>query len=100
MRPYDARRKSRPSTCVSLPTFASSCRSPAAEETALVKKVLTDPDQTMAQSAALRHLDHRATALRLGPAFEPVGRAPLARKSRDGHRVGPRCSASSPSRMA
>lgn len=42
-----------------------------AEETVLVKKLLTDPDQAMAQSAVLRHLDRRAAALRLGPVFEP-----------------------------
>ncbi|MGW1028803.1 hypothetical protein ACWD4J_34850 [Streptomyces sp. NPDC002577] len=37
----------------------------------MVKKVLTDPDQTMTQSAVLRHLDRRAIALRSGAAFEP-----------------------------
>ncbi|WP_217168690.1 hypothetical protein [Streptomyces sp. AC512_CC834] len=46
-----------------------------AEETAVVTKVLTDPDQTMARSAVLRHLDRRATTLYLGPAFEPWAQA-------------------------
>ncbi|MER6789323.1 hypothetical protein ABT330_32710 [Streptomyces sp. NPDC000658] len=37
-------------------------RVPAAEETALIRRVLTDEDATMARSAVLRHLDRRATA--------------------------------------
>ncbi|MBT3150013.1 hypothetical protein HTV45_03680 [Streptomyces sp. CHD11] len=45
------------------------------EETALITKVLTDPDQTMAQSAILRHLDRRAAELHRGPAFEPWAKA-------------------------
>ncbi|MET9673247.1 hypothetical protein ABZY68_09150 [Streptomyces sp. NPDC006482] len=32
--------------------------------------MLTDPDQTMAQSAVLRHLDRRAAGLCPGPAYE------------------------------
>ncbi|MFE7662457.1 hypothetical protein [Streptomyces celluloflavus] len=36
----------------------------------LVSRVLTDPDQTMAQSAVLRHLDRRAAGLYPGPAYE------------------------------
>ncbi|MFF3933595.1 hypothetical protein [Streptomyces hirsutus] len=42
-----------------------------ADEAGLVSEVLTDPDQTMAQSAVLRHLDRRATDLPHGPAYEP-----------------------------
>ncbi|WP_331749188.1 hypothetical protein OG520_43250 (plasmid) [Streptomyces sp. NBC_00984] len=38
------------------------------DEADLVGSVLTDPDQTMAQSAVLRHLDRRAAALFPGPA--------------------------------
>ncbi|MER5967758.1 hypothetical protein [Streptomyces sp. NPDC002057] len=41
-----------------------------ADEVDLVSRVLADPDQTMAQSAVLRHLDHRAAGLCLGPAYE------------------------------
>ncbi|GAA3824912.1 hypothetical protein [Streptomyces chiangmaiensis] len=41
-----------------------------ADEADLVGAVLTDPDQAMAQSAVLRHLDRRATDLHLGPAYE------------------------------
>ncbi|MFJ5221050.1 hypothetical protein ACIP98_41205 [Streptomyces sp. NPDC088354] len=40
------------------------------DEVDLVSSVLTDPDQTMAQSAVLRHLDRRATGLYAGPAYE------------------------------
>ncbi|MEU2072271.1 hypothetical protein [Streptomyces anulatus] len=40
------------------------------DEVDLVSRVLTDPDQTMAQSAVLRHLDRRAASLCLGPAYE------------------------------
>ncbi len=42
-----------------------------ADEAHLVSEVLTDPDQAMAQSAILRHLDRRATELHPGPAYEP-----------------------------
>ncbi|MFF3306190.1 hypothetical protein [Streptomyces sp. NPDC002952] len=42
-----------------------------ADEADLVSEVLTDPDQIMAQSAVLRHLDRRATDLHHGPAYEP-----------------------------
>ncbi|MFB8440650.1 hypothetical protein ACFC7A_16560 [Streptomyces niveus] len=41
-----------------------------ADEADLVSRVLADPDQTMAQSAVLRHLDHRAADLCPGPAYE------------------------------
>ncbi|MFC9538232.1 hypothetical protein ACFT38_48560 [Streptomyces sp. NPDC056975] len=41
-----------------------------ADEADLVSEVLTDPDQTMAQSAVLRHLDRRATDIHPGPAYE------------------------------
>ncbi|WP_432190429.1 hypothetical protein [Streptomyces sp. Tue6028] len=41
-----------------------------ANEVDLVRRVLTDPDQTMAQSAVLRHLDRRAAGLHAGPAYE------------------------------
>ncbi|MFI1533432.1 hypothetical protein [Streptomyces anandii] len=41
-----------------------------ANELDLVSRVLTDPDQTMAQSAVLRHLDRRAAGLYTGPAYE------------------------------
>ncbi|MEV8533159.1 hypothetical protein [Streptomyces sp. NPDC051211] len=42
-----------------------------ADEAGLVSEVLNDPDQAMAQSAVLRHLDRRATELHSGPAYEP-----------------------------
>ncbi|MFC9331680.1 hypothetical protein [Kitasatospora sp. NPDC057015] len=42
-----------------------------ADEVDLVSEVLTDPDQTMAQSAVVRHLDRRAADLHYGPAYEP-----------------------------
>ncbi|MGI5133521.1 MULTISPECIES: hypothetical protein [unclassified Streptomyces] len=42
-----------------------------ADEVDLVSEVLTDPDQTMAQSAVLRHLDRRATDLHSGSAYDP-----------------------------
>jgi hypothetical protein len=42
----------------------------AADEVGLVGSVLTDPDQTMARSAVLRHLDRRAAELCLDPAYE------------------------------
>lgn len=42
-----------------------------ADEADMVGEVLTDPDQTMAQSAVLRHLDRRAAELHPGPAYEP-----------------------------
>jgi hypothetical protein len=45
------------------------------DEVDLVSRVLTDPDQTMARSALLRHLDHRAAALHIGPAYEGWVRA-------------------------
>jgi hypothetical protein len=35
-----------------------------------VREVLTDPVQTMAQAAVLRHLDRRAAELHSGPAYE------------------------------
>jgi hypothetical protein len=41
-----------------------------ANEVDLVSSVLTDPDQTMAQSAVLRQLDRRAAGLYAGPAYE------------------------------
>ncbi|MEU1180836.1 hypothetical protein ABZ464_24920 [Streptomyces sp. NPDC005820] len=41
-----------------------------ANELDLVSRVLTDPDQTMARSAVLRHLDRRAAGLYPGPAYE------------------------------
>ncbi len=41
-----------------------------ANEVNLVSRVLSDPDQTMAQSAVLRHLDRRAAGLYPGPAYE------------------------------
>ncbi|MGW3634928.1 hypothetical protein ACWD7F_33105 [Streptomyces sp. NPDC005122] len=41
-----------------------------ANEVALVSRVLTDPVQTMAQSAVLRHLDRRAADLHWGPDYE------------------------------
>ncbi|MGW1886872.1 hypothetical protein [Streptomyces sp. NPDC001970] len=40
------------------------------DEVDLVSRVLTDPDQTMAESAVLRHLDRRAADLYPGPAYE------------------------------
>ncbi|WP_316765872.1 hypothetical protein [Streptomyces sasae] len=40
------------------------------DEVDLVSRVLADPDQTMAESAVLRHLDRRAADLYPGPAFE------------------------------
>lgn len=40
------------------------------DEVDLVRRVLTDPDPTMAQSAVLRHLDRRAAGLCLDPAYE------------------------------
>ncbi|MDQ0808376.1 hypothetical protein QFZ63_000090 [Streptomyces sp. B3I7] len=40
------------------------------DEVDLVRRVLTDPDRTMAQSAVLRHLDRRAAGLCPGPAYE------------------------------
>ncbi|MFE5406646.1 hypothetical protein ACFQ9Z_36110 [Streptomyces sp. NPDC056580] len=40
------------------------------DEVDLVRRVLTDPDRTMAQSAVLRHLDRRAAGLYPGPAYE------------------------------
>ncbi|MBF4135780.1 MULTISPECIES: hypothetical protein [Streptomyces] len=39
------------------------------DEVHLVSRVLTDPDQPMAQSAVLRHLDRRAAGLYPGPAY-------------------------------
>ncbi|WP_327436450.1 hypothetical protein OG279_37435 (plasmid) [Streptomyces sp. NBC_01201] len=46
-----------------------------ADEADLVRRVLTDPDQTMARSAVLRHLDRRAAALHAGPAYDRWVRA-------------------------
>jgi hypothetical protein len=46
-----------------------------ADEVDLVSRVLTDPDQTMAQSAMLRHLDRRAADLHPGPAYEEWAQA-------------------------
>lgn len=48
-----------------------------ADEGRLVRAVLTDPDRTMARSAVLRHLDHRAAALHRTPAYEPWSRSML-----------------------
>ncbi|MFE1151024.1 hypothetical protein ACFW42_28515 [Streptomyces albidoflavus] len=48
---------------------------PDADEVDLVSRVLTDPDRTMAQSAVLRHLDHRAAGLYPSPAYEEWVRA-------------------------
>ena len=42
-----------------------------ADEVDLIREVLTDPDQTMAQSAALPHLDRRANDLCPEAAYEP-----------------------------
>lgn len=41
------------------------------EELGLITTVLTDPDQAMAQSAIVRHLDRRASSLCPGPGYEP-----------------------------
>ncbi|MGC9536212.1 hypothetical protein [Streptomyces sp. UG1] len=38
-------------------------RSSPTEEPALIRRILTDPDRTMAESAVTRHLDHRAAAI-------------------------------------
>jgi hypothetical protein len=46
-----------------------------ADEVDLVSCVLTDPDQTMARSAVLRHLDRRAADLHLGSAYEEWAQA-------------------------
>ncbi|MFB6628492.1 hypothetical protein ACFCWY_01195 [Streptomyces sp. NPDC056362] len=46
-----------------------------AGEVDLVRRVLTDPDPTMAQSAVLRHLDRRAAALHLEPAYQEWAQA-------------------------
>ncbi|MFJ8010006.1 hypothetical protein [Streptomyces fagopyri] len=46
-----------------------------ANEVDLVSSVLTDPDQTMAQSAVLRQLDRRAAGLYPGPAYEEWAQA-------------------------
>jgi len=40
------------------------------DEVDLVSRVLTDRDQTMGQSAVLRHLDRRAANLYPGPAYD------------------------------
>ncbi|MFF8971533.1 hypothetical protein [Streptomyces sp. NPDC014995] len=48
-----------------------------ADEGRLVRAVLTDPDRTMARSAVLHHLDHRAAALHRTPAYEPWSRSML-----------------------
>ncbi|MFJ4873330.1 hypothetical protein [Streptomyces sp. NPDC088757] len=62
------------------------------DEVDLVGRVLTDPDQTMAQSAVLRHLDRRATDLHTGPVYEgwaqamahaTIGRPFLAQRLRE-----------------
>jgi hypothetical protein len=45
------------------------------DEVDLVSGVLSDPDQTMAQSAVLRHLDRRAADLHPGPAYEKWAQA-------------------------
>ncbi|AZQ38797.1 hypothetical protein EJ357_39580 [Streptomyces cyaneochromogenes] len=45
------------------------------DEVDLVRRVLTDPDPTMAQSAVLRHLDRRAAGLCPDPAYEAWVRA-------------------------
>ena len=42
-----------------------------ADEADVVGRVLTDPDQTMAQSALVRHVDRRAAELHSGPGYEP-----------------------------
>ncbi|GAA1184897.1 hypothetical protein F4556_006194 [Kitasatospora gansuensis] len=39
------------------------------DEFALVATVLRDPDQSMAESAVIEHIGHRAAALHAGPAF-------------------------------
>jgi len=44
------------------------------DEVDLVSGVLCDPDQMMAQSAVLRHLDRRAAGLYSGPAYEKWAR--------------------------
>ncbi|MGI5478768.1 hypothetical protein [Streptomyces lavendofoliae] len=45
------------------------------DEIDLVSRVLEDPDQTMAQSAVLRHLDRRAAGLYSGPLYEEWAQA-------------------------
>ncbi|MCL8015569.1 hypothetical protein [Streptomyces sp. AS02] len=45
------------------------------DEVDLVRRVLTDPDPTMAQSAVLRHVDRRAAGLCHDPAYEAWVRA-------------------------
>jgi hypothetical protein len=42
-----------------------------AHEIDLIREVLTDPDQAMAQSAVVQHLDRRAGDFYPGPAYEP-----------------------------
>ncbi|GAA1504185.1 hypothetical protein GCM10009730_03860 [Streptomyces albidochromogenes] len=46
----------------------------AEDETALVAAVLRDPDETMAVSAVVRHIDRRANGLLSGPRFEDWAR--------------------------
>jgi hypothetical protein len=41
------------------------------DEISLVRRILADPDQPMAQSAIVRHIDRRAADLCPGPAYEP-----------------------------
>ncbi|ANH94335.1 hypothetical protein ACIGZH_24865 [Streptomyces sp. NPDC058319] len=45
------------------------------DEVDLVRRVLTDPDRTMAKSAVLRHLDRRAAGLYACPAYEEWAQA-------------------------
>ncbi|MFF0559977.1 hypothetical protein [Streptomyces sp. NPDC004266] len=54
-----------------------------ADEADLVRRVLTDPDPTMARSAVLRHLDRRAAVLYPGPAYE--GWAQAMTRATTGH---------------
>ncbi|MGW2592499.1 hypothetical protein ACWCXC_19795 [Streptomyces sp. NPDC001515] len=58
-------------------------RVPDPDEADLVRRVLTDPDRTMAQSAVLRHLDRRAAGLYPGPRYE--GWAQAMDRATDGH---------------
>lgn len=75
MNPYDAPHQE-PAEHLCFAAYLNElAQSTDTDEIALVHNVLTDPDQTMAQAAVLRHLDRRAADLHHGPAFQPWAEA-------------------------
>ncbi|MFE5030112.1 hypothetical protein ACFRAO_44250 [Streptomyces sp. NPDC056656] len=71
MNHHDARKEEEPAELLRFRTCLRQFEQVTeADEVDLVSEVLTDPDETTAQSAVLRYLDSRAADLHSGSAYE------------------------------